>query len=70
MLFCMGRKILNEQIISKNNSSHPIMDGFLLLFPAIKIKKTVLENICYIVYNVLVKKRGKSYENFGSKRYG
>lgn len=54
MLFCMGRKILNEQIISKNNSSHPIMDGFLLPFSAIKIKKTVLENICYIVYNVLV----------------
>lgn len=34
------------------------MDGFLLPFPAIKIKKTVLENVCYIVYNVLVKKRG------------
>lgn len=33
------------------------MDGFLLPFPAIKIKKTVLENVSYIVYNVLVKKR-------------
>ena len=32
------------------------MDGFLLPFPAIKIKKTVLENVCYIVYNVFVKK--------------
>ena len=32
------------------------MDGFLLPFPAIKIKKTVLENVRYIVYNILVEK--------------
>lgn len=34
------------------------MDGFLLPFPTLKNKKTVLENVCYLVYNVLVKKRG------------
>ena len=34
------------------------MDGFLLPFPAIKIKKTALENVRYIVYNILVEKRG------------
>lgn len=44
-----------------NNSNHPIMDGFLLPFPAIKIKKTALENVRYIVYNILVKKRGTGY---------
>lgn len=37
------------------------MDGFLLPFPAIKIKKTALENVRYIVYNILVKKRGTGY---------
>lgn len=46
------------------------MDGFLLPFPAIKIKKTVLENMCYIVYNVFVKKRGNSYENYDFERHG
>lgn len=37
------------------------MDGFLLPFPAIKIKKTALENVRYIVFNILVKKRGTGY---------
>lgn len=37
------------------------MDGFLLPFPAIKIKETALENVRYIVYNILVKKRGTGY---------
>ena len=32
------------------------MDGFLLPFPAIKIKKTVLENVRYIAYNILEEK--------------